>query len=584
MVTRTFLRLLPVQIMLVAVASLNSMIDGLVASNCIGPLAMEAIGFYAPIIKLIETVGAVMLGGSQILCGQFFGKNQVRRTSGLFSVNLMTVSAFSVLLMGLCLVLPEKLAALLGARDEAAAGLTDYIRGIAPGFVAQALCAQLPAFLQLEHEDRRAFVAIIVMGAVNGAADLLFVNRLGLGMFGLGLATTIANWVMCAILAAYYLGKKASIRFAVAEIHWADLRQIVSIGIPGAVSVFCLALRAVVVNYLLANYGGEGAMPAWAAFNSFGYLFFSITSSVGSATRMLCSVYIGENDRTSLIQTMRAALFQGVGLVCVFAAFIVDAAVPFTRLFYRDPSAPVYHLTLWLFRLFPFSMPLSAIFVVMQNYLQSFGRIRVVNVLSVFDGLLGTLIVGVVLTPLYGAMGLWVTQIVNGVIVLGLLVGYAAIKKKRFPRSLADFLALPDNFGVPDSQRLDLTITSSDDVVNTSKAVIDFCAAHDVNRRQSFIAGLCLEEMVGNVVAYGFGIKKRHSADVRVVYTPEELTLRISDDCRPFDPQARAELTSGGEDAARNIGIRLVHSLANEMSYQCILGLNVLTIKVIPTQ
>lgn len=257
-------------------------------------------------------------------------------------------------------------------------------------------------------------------------------------------------------------------------------------------------------------------------------------------------------------------------------------AVPFTRLFYRDPSTPVYQLTLWLFRLFPFSMPLSAIFVAMQTYLQTFGRIRAVNVLSAFDGLLGTVIVGVVLTPLYGAMGLWVTQIVNGVIVLGLLVGYAALRQRRFPRSFTDFLALPDDFGVPDSQRLDVSITSRDDVVNTSRAVIDFCAAHGVDRRQSFIAGLCLEEMAGNVVDHGFDRKKRHSADVRVVYTPEELTLRISDDCRPFDPQTRAELTGAGEDAAKNIGIRLVCRLASGMQYQSIMGLNVLTIKLAP--
>ena len=482
--------------------------------------------------------------------------------------------------MGLCLMLPDRCAALRGARGDAASGLADYIRGIAPGFVAQALCAQLPAFLQLEHEDRRGYVAIAVMAVVNGAADVLFVNHLGMGMFGLGLATTLSNWVMFAILAAYYLGKKAVIRFSMSEIQWGDLGQIVRIGIPGAVAVFCLGIRAVVVNYLLANYGGEGAMPAWAAFNSFGYLFFSITSSVGAATRMLCSVYIGENDRTSLIQTMRAALIQGVGLVSVFAALIVVTATPFTRLFYHDPSEPVYQLTLWLFRLFPFSMPLSAIFVAMQNYLQSFGRIRAVNVLSVFDGLLGTVIVGAVLTPLYGAMGLWVTQIINGLIVLALLLGYAARKIGHFPRSLTDFLALPDDFGVPDSQRLDLSITSGGDVVNTSQAVMDFCAAHGVSPRQSFIAGLCLEEMAGNVVDYGFEQKKRHSADVRVVYTPEELTLRISDDCRPFDPQARAEMIANEEDAASNIGIRLVHRLASEMSYQSIIGLNVLTIKL----
>ena len=272
------------------------------------------------------------------------------------------------------------------------------------------------------------------------------------------------------------------------------------------------------------------------------------------------------------LQTFRGGLKE--------LAFIVVAAVPFTRLFYRDPSMPVYHLTLWLFRLFPFSMPLSAIFVAMQNYLQSFGRIKVVNVLSVFDGLLGTVIVGIVLTPLYGAMGLWITQIVNGVIVLCLLVGYATFTHRRFPRSLTGFLALPDDFGVPDNQRLDVSITSSDDVVNTSRTVINFCAAHGVDRRQSFIAGLCLEEMAGNVVSHGFDKKKRHSADIRVVYTPEELTLRISDDCRPFDPQVRLELTGEGEDVTRNIGIRLVYRIAEEVNYQNLLGLNVLTIRI----
>ena len=69
---------------------------------------------------------------------------------------------------------------------------------------------------------------------------------------------------------------------------------------------------------------------------------------------------------------------------------------------------------------------------------------------------------------------------------------------------------------------------------------------------------------------------------MRVVYTPEELTLRISDDCRPFDPRTRAEVTGRGEDVTKNVGIRLVYSLSNEMLYKSIMGLNVLTIKLAP--
>ena len=68
-ITRLFFRLLPVQIILVAIGSINSIIDGMIAGKLIGPLALSVIGLYIPVIKLIDTVNAVLVGGSQILCG-----------------------------------------------------------------------------------------------------------------------------------------------------------------------------------------------------------------------------------------------------------------------------------------------------------------------------------------------------------------------------------------------------------------------------------------------------------------------------------------------------------------------------------
>jgi hypothetical protein len=70
-----------------------------------------------------------------------------------------------------------------------------------------------------------------------------------------------------------------------------------------------------------------------------------------------------------------------------------------------------------------------------------------------------------------------------------------------------------------------------------------------------------------------------YSVDIRIVYKNNGLLLRIRDDCRPFDPAERKELTDP-TDPASNIGIRLVFQIADEVEYQCILGLNVLTIRI----
>ena len=51
------------------------------------------------------------------------------------------------------------------------------------------------------------------------------------------------------------------------------------------------------------------------------------------------------------------------------------------------------------------------------------------------------------------------------------------------------------------------------------------------------------------------------------------------DDCVPFDPESRSKIMDP-EDITRNIGIRLIYSAAKDISYQNMLGLNVLTVKI----
>ena len=89
-----------------------------------------------------------------------------------------------------------------------------------------------------------------------------------------------------------------------------------------------------------------------------------------------------------------------------------------------------------------------------------------------------------------------------------------------------------------------------------------------------------MEEMAGNVVAHGFSVdRKKHSVDVRVVYRDNGLILRLKDNCVAFDPAARREIADP-EDVTKNIGIRMVYKIAGSVSYQSVLGLNVLTITI----
>ena len=49
------------------------------------------------------------------------------------------------------------------------------------------------------------------------------------------------------------------------------------------------------------------------------------------------------------------------------------------------------------------------------------------------------------------------------------------------------------------------------------------------------------------------------------------ILIQMKDDCTPFDPQERAQLATGA-NPVQNIGIRMVYALAEEVTYQNLLG------------
>ena len=140
-------------------------------------------------------------------------------------------------------------------------------------------------------------------------------------------------------------------------------------------------------------------------------------------------------------------------------------------------------------------------------------------------------------------------------------------------------MVIPDDFGVTEEERMDLSIDTIEEVVNVAERVQAFCAKRGIDSRRSYFAALALEEMAGNVVEHGFTKdRKNHSVDIRVVHKDDDVILRIKDDCVAFDPKKRTGLNA--DDPAKNVGIRMIYKMTDRIQYQNILGMNVLTIRI----
>ena len=581
MVTKLLFRLLPVQILLAAVGTVNGIVSGLFAGNFVGEAAMSAIALYSPIRLLMYALIALLFGGSTILCGKYLGRNQMEKVQDLFSLDIFLAAAVgAVFCLIMIFISCFHLSAFMIRDDEVRLLFNQYLLGQAIGVLPFFLGKQLSAFLSMGNEINLTTAASLIMIGVNALLNFLFVMILHWGVFGVALAYSLGNWAFFAVQAQYFLRKKSSLHFTFRRVSWRESGQVIKIGLPGAASAIYQSVLGIILNGLITVYVGSAGLSAYAASDSILCFFWSIPAGMLAVSRMLLSISIGEEDRQTLTDVMRNMFRFFVPLMCAVSLVIILLAELFTRQFYRDPSAPVYMMTVRAFQILPLCMPLSVICMHFVCYGQVSDKQVLVHILSVLDGLVCVAAFTALLIPGLGMNGVYIANVLNGVVTLLTVFLYSILKNRRIPRNMEELMVIPDSFGVAENDRMDLTVRSMDEVMYISEKVQNFCLEKGLDRRRSALAGLAMEEMAGNVVSHGFTKdKKKHSVDIRIVYKNSGLLFRIRDDCRPFDPGERKKLTDPS-DPASNIGIRLVYQTVEDVEYQFILGLNVLTIRI----
>ena len=586
MITRLYFRLLPMQVLLAGIPAINAIVSSLFASNAISIAAISAVGLYAPFSMLSSAICMTLQGGAQILCGKYMGRNQVDHTQGVFTMDLLLagiISAVYILLHVLGVLCGWT--GLLASDPEVRRQLDQYVLGQALGILPYMIGSQFSTFLSMENQIRRTTVASAIFIGANVVLNYLLVSVWKMESLGLALAASVGLWIFCLAQGTYYLSGKSSMKWNWKQRSGKTTGDIVRFGYSGALTNYWQTLRGILINTMLTAAVGVGVagVSAYAAVNTFLNLFWAIPFGMMTVSRMLIGVALGEEDRQSLIDVMRNMFRRCVPLMSGIALLLILCAEPLARMYFQE-SIPEYQMAVMGFRLIPISMPLSLIELHYVAYHQSVGSKLEVNLLGLLDGVVCVAGFTALLISRLGINSVYVANILNGTVCNLVIIAFACLRRKAFPRNVAEWMNLPDDSGAPPDARLDLSVRAREDVVMVAQKVQAFCESRGIDQRRSYLAGLCLEEMAGNVVDHGFiKDKKQNFVDIRVVdRTAEEdgtLILRIKDDCIRFDPASRKDLVDP-VDEMKNVGIRMVYSMASQIDYQNILGLNVLTIRV----
>jgi serine/threonine-protein kinase RsbW len=120
------------------------------------------------------------------------------------------------------------------------------------------------------------------------------------------------------------------------------------------------------------------------------------------------------------------------------------------------------------------------------------------------------------------------------------------------------------------------------EIERLNRLVRQFGELHDVPSRTLYAVNLALDELVTNVVLYGFTDPAGHEVLIKIATAGNELVASVHDNGKPFNPLEvkPPDLNAPLEERELGgLGVHLVRSLMDQVSYARENDQNVLTVR-----
>ena len=373
----------------------------------VGKLAMAGVGIAMPLMTIIMAFGMLIGIGTATKISIKLGQNDKQGAEKLLgnAFILLLITGISLTIIGL--IFTEPLLKMFGASDTILIYGKEFIQVIFCGCIFNMMSFGLNHSIRSDGSPKIAMTSMLISANINIILDPIFIFGLNLGVRGGALGTVVAQAVT-AIWVLYYFTKGSSvlkIRKENLKLDKESILSIFAIGIgPFSMQLANCAVQ-IVSNNSLQTYGGDLAVGAMTIVNSLSLIFVMPLFGLNQGLQPI----IGYNYGAKNLNRVRKTVKYGITIATIIevCGFIViqGFAENLVLIFNGDPE--LIKLAAFGMRTFLFMLPLVGAQIIIANYFQSIGQVRISMVLSLLRQVI-VLIPCLIIIPMFkGLSGVW---------------------------------------------------------------------------------------------------------------------------------------------------------------------------------
>ncbi|MFW5543805.1 MAG: MATE family efflux transporter, partial [Prevotella sp.] len=375
----------------------------------VGPIAISGLAITFPFMNLTGAFGAAIGVGSSTYLSVKLGQKDYLTAENILGNTVMLNIYMGVILSVVCLLLLDPILRFFGASDATLPYARQYMVIILAGNVVTHTYLGLNAVLRAASKPRQAMNATIFTVVVNTILDPIFIYPwgLGLGISGAAYATILAQVLALCYQLRLLSDKRELIHFrrGTYRLHSQIVKSIISIGISPFSMNVCSCIIVIFINNQLVHYGGDLSVGAYGISNKILFIFVMFVIGLNQGMQPIAGYNYGAQKFDRLMHVVKLTMLSATAVMTVGWCLAIFMPRLCVRLFTTD--ATLINLSANALRIMCCMFPIVGYQMVVTNFFQCIGKVKVSIFLSLSRQLIFLLPMLWLLPHLFQLNGVW---------------------------------------------------------------------------------------------------------------------------------------------------------------------------------
>ena len=415
-------------------ASLYNIIDRVFIGQVVGPMAISGLAITFPFMNLAAAFGAAVGVGASTTISVKLGQKDYESAENILgntiTLNLIVGLAFG----GICLLFLDPILRFFGASDATLPYARDFMQVILAGNVFSHMYFGMNAVLRAASKPRMAMFATIFTVGVNILLDIVFILWWHWGIKGAAFATIISQVLALCWQMKLFTNKSELLHLkrGIYKLKSNLVRNIISIGISPFLMNACACVIVIFINNQLVRFGGDMAVGAYGIANSIAMIFVMFVIGLNQGMQPIAGYNYGAQQYDRMMRVVKLSIITAVCIMLTGWSLAMFAPYHCARMFTTDPelikgSIKAIHIIMMMF-------PLIGSQMVITNFFQCIGKVKISIFLSLSRQLLFLLPLLAILPNFYGINGVWASMPTSDFIAVVVAVTIMLVFLRRFKK------------------------------------------------------------------------------------------------------------------------------------------------------